>query len=135
MKKYAKEYRRKEILDKNMKFKEGWTKLIYSTHALDRLKERLKGNIELMPNVINISKLNINRGYSYDGVHLHKVIIRLEFKPTEWIYLVILPKKRVVKSLWFSNKKHERRDTETMGMVPTDMEESSREEDLPELWN
>lgn len=133
MKKYAKEYRRKEILEKSMKFKEGWMKLIYSTHALDRLKERLNGNVELMPNAINISKLNINRGYSYDGIHLHKVIIRLEFKPTEWIYLVILPSKRIVKSLWFANKKHERRDNETVGVLSANMEDITRGKEVPEL--
>jgi hypothetical protein len=133
MKKYAKEYRRKEILEKGMKFKEGWIKLVYSHHALDRLKERLKGNIELMPNAINISKLNINKGYSYDGLHLHKVVIRLEFKPTEWIYLVILPSKRIVKSLWFSDKKHEKRNTGTVGVLSTDMEDTPRTEEMPEL--
>lgn len=88
-----------------------------------------------MPKAINVSKLNINRGYSYDGIHLHKVIIRLEFKPTEWIYLVILPSKRIVKSLWFANKKHEKRDGGTVGVLSTDMEDTTRTEELPELWD
>lgn len=101
---YAKEYGRARILKNDMQFKEGWINLIYSRHASDRLKERLKGNLELFPTLINISKLNINRGYSYDGKYLHKVVIRLEFKPTEWIYLVILPTKRIVKSVWFEPK-------------------------------
>jgi hypothetical protein len=102
--KYAREYGRSKILENSMQFKEGWIDLIYSKHALERLKERLKGDVELYPKHINISKLNISRGYSYDGKHLHKVVIRLEFKRTEWIYLVILPSKRLVKSLWFQDK-------------------------------
>lgn len=102
--KYAREYTRKRILSEGLQFKEGWTELVYTQHAMDRLKERLKGEIELFPKFINISKLNINKGYSYDGKYLHKVVIRLEFKPTEWIFLVVLPSKRLVKSLWFQEK-------------------------------
>ena len=116
--KYAREYRRHEILRDSLQFKEGWVELIYSKHALDRLKERLKGDIELYPKQVNISKLNINRGYSYDGVYLHKVVIRLEFKKSEWIYLVILPKKRIVKSLWFEEKNYEFKARNRAAMEP-----------------
>ena len=101
---YAKEYRRAEILKNKLYFKEGWVELIYTNHALERLRERLRGEVVLYPKKVNISKLNIYKGYSYDDKVLHKIVLRLEFKPTEWIYLVVLPKNRVVKSLWFSPK-------------------------------
>lgn len=101
---YAKEYKRSEILQNNFFFKSGWIDLVYSKHALSRLKERLRGDILVYPKHINISKLNIFKGYSYDERYLHKIIVRLEFKPDEWIFLVILPDKKIVKSLWFRKK-------------------------------
>ena len=101
---YAKEYRRKEILENNMIFKEGWIDLVYSNHAMERLKERLRGDVELYPKQINISKLNIYKGYSYGDRYLHKITVRLEYKKDEWIFMVILPGKGLVKSVWFSKK-------------------------------
>jgi hypothetical protein len=123
---HAEEYRRKQILDNNMQFKQGWMDLIYSIHAMERLKQRLLGDLIVYPRKINISKLNIYKGYSYDGIYLHKVIVRLEFKPAEWIFLVISPNTRVVKSLWFANKKHvnQRRDSgyqKTGNRTPMDL--------------
>ena len=136
---YAKEWGRRKILENNLQFKEGWMELIYTRHAMDRLRERLKGEVLIYPKNINISKLNINKGYSYDKEYLHKVIIRLEYKPDEWIYLVILPDKRLVKSLWFEKKAYghhntyqARIDSPTVGDVPKDME-GKRGASLPEL--
>jgi len=134
---YAKEWGRRKILENNLLFKEGWMELIYTRHAMDRLKERLKGEVLVYPKNINISKLNINKGYSYDKDYLHKVIIRLEYKPDEWIYLVILPDKRLVKSLWFEKKadgyyNKARVNSPTVGDVPKDME-GDRGASLPEL--
>lgn len=101
---YAKEWSRKKILEKGMVFPQGWMELIYTNHALDRLKERGKGSLVAGPRNINVSTLNIYKGYSYDDKNLHKVIVRLEFSSSEWIFLVILPHERVVKSLWFTKK-------------------------------
>lgn len=101
---HAEEYTRRQILEYRMEFREGWMTLIYSQHAMQRLRERLRGDLEVYPKLINISKLNINKGYSYNGRYLHKVVIRLEFKRDEWIFLVILPKYRLVKSVWFQFK-------------------------------
>lgn len=133
--KYAKEVSRKQILKNNIYFKEGWMELIYSKHAIERLNERLRGSIQVYPKQVNISKLNINRGYTYDGKKLHKVIIRLEFKRDEWIFLVIIPNKRLVKSLWFSFKKYDRKTNrirETVGIFPNTMEGNAQQV-VPEL--
>ena len=78
--KYAREYSRKQILKYNLAFREGWMKLHYSAHAFSRLKERLKGDIVIYPREINISTLNIYKGYSFDNKNLYKIIVRLEFK-------------------------------------------------------
>lgn len=110
---FAAEYSRKQILESRMEFREGWMSLVYSQHAMRRLRERLRGNVEVYPQSINISKLNINRGYSFNGRYLHKVVIRLEFKRDEWIFLVILPKHRLVKSLWFQFKENNPMKQET----------------------
>ena len=103
--KYAKEYGRKKILERGMQFKQGWMDVHYSLHAKERLKQRLKGSVALFPNKVNVTTLNINKGYSYDGNYLHKVIIRLEWKADEWMFLVILPTQKLVKSLWFEKKR------------------------------
>lgn len=133
--KYAKEVSRKQILKNNLSFKEGWMELVYSKHAIERLNERLRGSVQVYPKQVNISKLNINRGYTYDGKKLHKVIIRLEFKKDEWIFLVVIPNLRLVKSLWFTFKKYDRKTNrvrETMGILPSSLE-GVKGEDMSEL--
>ena len=117
---YAAEFGRKTILERGMVFDEGWLKLHYSAHAFSRLKERLRGDIILYHKEVNISKLNIYKGYTYDGHYLYKILIRLEFKKNEWIYLVIIPSKKLVKTLWFTAK-NERRYKNTMGVLPEDL--------------
>jgi hypothetical protein len=129
---YAAEFGRRTILKRGMKFDEGWLDLTYSGHAFKRLKERLKGDIVVYPKRVNISKLNIYKGYTYDGEYLYKIIIRLDYKTDEWIYLVIIPSKKLVKTLWFK-KKNERRDNKTMGFLPTDLEGIAGGEEMPEL--
>ena len=122
--KYAREYSRNQILKYKLAFHEGWIKLHYSAHAFSRLKERLKGDIIVYPRVINVSSLNIYKGYSFDGKNLYKIIVRLEFKKSEWIYLVILPDKKLVKTLWFRGKKewYKENDRGTMDTLPRDLE-------------
>lgn len=124
---YAREVRRKEILERNMLFREGWLELSYSKHAMSRLKERLKGDLLVYPKKVNISKLNINKGYTYGDMYLHKVVVRLEYKRDEWIFLVILPGNGVVKSLWFQKKEYDktRRTRKKMGVFPATVEKSS----------
>lgn len=102
--KYAKQYGRNAILESDMKYRRGWVRLIYTDHALQRVQERMKGDKELYPRMLNISHLNINRGYSYDGKYMHKVVVRQEFNADEWIFLVVLPGKGLVKSVWFEQK-------------------------------
>src|SRR5690349_14671795 len=114
---YAKEYGRKKILEDKMFFKRGWLDIRYSQHAKERLKQRLRGSIILFPHKVNISDLNIYKGYSVDGKYLYKVIIRMEYKTADWMYLVILPDKGLVKSVWFEEKGKRRRALANAGNV------------------
>lgn len=98
-----KKYVRKEILEKNMKFKSGFLKLTYSKHAEQRFNERITGSLIVKPTVINVSEKNIHSGISDDGTNLDDIVVRIEYKKADWCFLAIT-KTGLVKTVYFQKK-------------------------------
>jgi hypothetical protein len=101
---YLREYGRKQLLSSQIVIPEGWVNLTYSWHAIQMARTRMKGMLLVLPEYVHVSSINISRGYSADGVRLEKVIIRQEFTPAEWVFMVIILETGFVKSIWFEEK-------------------------------
>ena len=84
-----KEYTKQKIIDEHLQYRKDLFPVKYTKHAKDR----------------RITEQNIVKGLSSDGKYLFKVIIKLEWKKGEDIYLVILPNMGLIKSCWFKKQK------------------------------
>jgi len=98
-----KKYTRQEILKKNIKFKSGFLKLTYSKHAEKRFNERIFGSLIVKPTIINVSEKNIFSGISYNDTELTDVVVRIEYKKSDWCFLAIT-KSGFVKTVYFQKK-------------------------------
>lgn len=101
----VKQYDKSEIIQKGLIYRKDFFKIEYSRHALQRLQERLKGNLLLYPKTIRITENNIVKGLSSDDKFLFKVVIKMEWKPREDIYLVIYLPLCLVKTIYFKKQK------------------------------
>ena len=95
------EYPGEALLLMNMKWPQYYMDLTYSPHALKRIKERRQNRLLSYPDRIRITPDNLYKGYTTNGWWIHKVVVKMRFSNDEWIYLVIMLDKKVVKSVWF----------------------------------
>ena len=100
-----KEYTKQKIIDEHLQYRKDLFPVKYTKHAKERMEERCRGNLIIFPEQIRITEQNIVKGLSSDGKYLFKVIIKLEWKKGEDIYLVILPNMGLIKSCWFKKQK------------------------------
>jgi hypothetical protein len=106
-----KEYNREEIIEQGLRYRKDFFAVDYSKHALDRIYERLNGNLILYPKYIRITTDNIVKGLSGDEKYLFKIVVKLEWKRGEDIYMVILPAVQLVKTVYFKRQKYVKKDT------------------------
>ena len=106
-----KEYNREEIIEQGLRYRPDFFSVDYTKHALDRIYERLNGSLILYPKYIRITNENIVKGLSGDEKYLFKVVIKLEWKKGEDIYMVILPAVQLVKTVYFKRQKYAKKDT------------------------
>jgi len=99
-----KEYNREEIIKLGLRYRKDFFSVQYSQHAYNRLLERLKGSLIIYPKTIRLSEDNIVKGLSSDEKTLFKVVVKLEWKKGEDIYLVILPAMQLVKTVYFKRQ-------------------------------
>jgi hypothetical protein len=97
-------YTREEILNKKMKFRNGFIKLKYGYHAEQRLDERLSGSLLVKPSIVNITEKNIYSGMSDDNENLKEVVVRIEYKKADWCFMAIILKTGFVKTVYFKKK-------------------------------
>ena len=95
---------RHEIVGKGFLYRRDLISLRYSDHAKERLVERTTGNIIVAPSVLRVSESNIYTGLAKGNV-LKEVTIRLDYKNDKWMFLVILLKHGIVKTIWIDDKK------------------------------
>lgn len=96
------EYSKKEIVEEGIKYRTDLFKLVYSNHAKERGVERELGPLHILPTVVRITESNIISGVADESKkYLFKVKIKLKWKPGNNLYMVILPNKRLVKTLYF----------------------------------
>ena len=77
--------------------------LTYSRHSLSRLGERYTGSLDVVPKFVRCSEKNIDSAY-YIEEKLKKIVVRLDYSETKWLYLVIVDG-YFVKTLWWRDKK------------------------------
>lgn len=76
--------------------------LTYSRHSLCRKDDRHAGSLDVLPTVVRCSEKNIDSAYYIEGM-LKKIVVRLEYSKTKWLYLVIVDG-FFVKTLWWRDK-------------------------------
>lgn len=99
-------YRRKELLALNKMPTDRVINLTYSRHSLSRLRERYTGSLDVIPKVVRCSVENISLAYYIEN-KLKKIVVRLNYSKTKWLYLVIVDG-FFVKTLWWRDKKLKR---------------------------
>lgn len=106
----------KDIFSSGVKFPNEFIRLVYSEHALDRARERLIGEFRTMkPNVIKLSKNNIQSGTVNSNNELEEVRVRLKYNDKENMYLILLIRNKyaIVKTIFLRDKKQKAVSMET----------------------
>lgn len=97
----------------NLRIPEGFHKLIYTKHAMERFEAR-HGTDPVYPTLINIDKnKNIIEIYPTENEgkeYVSQMLVSLQYtkKKNDKIYLILIPyanKTAVVKTLWFSKNR------------------------------
>lgn len=96
-------YRRIQLLNNNMMPTDRIIKLVYSRHSLLRNNDRHTGSLDVLPTIVRYSKNNIYSAY-FINEKLKKVVVRLSYCNTKWLYLVIVDG-FFVKTLWWRDKR------------------------------
>lgn len=90
-----KSYTNEQMFDEKIKIKEGWRKLNYTTHALERINQREKGSLICYPSRINISRNNVISCECAEGSKKPTLIkYQTRFKKGEMMILVISTKEK-----------------------------------------
>lgn len=95
-------YRREELLTLNKMPTDRVINLTYSRHSLCRKEDRHVGTLDVLPTVVRCSEKNIDSAY-YIEEKLKKIVVRLDYSKTKWLYLVIVDG-FFVKTLWWRDK-------------------------------
>jgi len=93
---------RNDIVGK-MKYRGDLITLLYSQHAKKRLWER-SGELIVAPTILRVTDTNIYSG-EWNGKKLTEACVRIEYKKSQWMFLVIILSSGLVKSLWINDKK------------------------------
>lgn len=113
---------RKDIIGQ-IKYRKGFIFLLYSNHAKERLQERVNGELIVAPTQIQVTDNNIYSGETNDNKKLTQACIRLNYKTDKWMFLVVVLRSGVVKSLWINDKK--RKIREEVGNVQENLEKKT----------
>lgn len=94
-------YRSDLNFPRHLKLKEGVVNLVYTSHALERFKERSKDVV--LPTWVNIKKEIVVRSYTKDDKNVDTCLVRLNYDENLYLFL-LLDNIGNVKTLWFKYK-------------------------------
>lgn len=97
------ELMKKQIREGQYKYPHDLVKLKPTKHYLARLEERGIG-LECMPTLVRVTENNLHSAKTNDGVHLHSVVVKLDYNYNRWLFLCLNPYDGGVKSMWFRDK-------------------------------
>lgn len=105
-------YHRKVGFPSSLNISKKLFNLVYTKHATDKLNNRYKKPLQLIPRILRITKNNLVEAYTKDGIKLSKALVRLPYIDRKDICLVVkpLPKKNEYKviTVWL-NPSHDDR--------------------------
>lgn len=98
------ELNRASLLEKGLMPRERWIDLKYGAHSSDRKEERRVGSFDVLPNRIKCGVDNIHSACLKEDNSIKKLIVRINYSKSKWLYLVIADG-YFVKTVWWRDKK------------------------------